>query len=86
MEKPKKKKLLLLIPEYIGNRKLSVCKIPTEYRGTGNKDFWYGIWRFWGKYSREMVFLTPDKTPCKTPSMDIYIDLLSINFNLLSVL
>ena len=37
MEKPKKEKLLLLIPENIGDRVLSVCKtkIPTEYREKG---------------------------------------------------
>ena len=34
LEKPKKEKLLLLIPENIGDRVLSVCKtkIPTGYR------------------------------------------------------
>ena len=34
LEKPKKKMLLLLIPENIGDRMLSMCKtkIPTEYR------------------------------------------------------
>ena len=37
LEKPKKEKLLLLIPENIGDRVLSVCKtkIPTEYREKG---------------------------------------------------
>ena len=34
LEKAKEKKLLLLIPENIGDRNLSMCKtkIPTEYR------------------------------------------------------
>ena len=37
LEKPKKEKLLLLIPENIGDRVLSVfkTKIPTEYREKG---------------------------------------------------
>ena len=37
LEKPKKEKLLLLIPENIGDRVLSVCKtkISTEYREKG---------------------------------------------------
>ena len=37
LEKPKKEKLLLLIPENRGDRVLSVCKtkIPTEYREKG---------------------------------------------------
>ena len=35
LEKPEKEKLLLLIPENIGDRVFKVCKtkIPTEYRG-----------------------------------------------------
>ena len=35
LEKPEKEKLLLLIPDNIGDRVLNVCKtkIPTEYRG-----------------------------------------------------
>ena len=34
LEKPKKKMFLLLIPENIGDRMLSMCKtkMPTEYR------------------------------------------------------
>ena len=41
LEKPKKEKLLLLIPEKIGDRALSVCKtkIPTEYREKGIRGF-----------------------------------------------
>ena len=41
MEKPKKEKLLLLIPEDKGDRKLSVqnYKIPTEYREKGIRCF-----------------------------------------------
>ena len=41
MEKPKKEKLLLLIPENIGDRVLSVfkTKIPTEYREKGISSF-----------------------------------------------
>ena len=41
LEKPKKEKLLLLIPENIGDRVLSVCKtkIPTEYREKGIRCF-----------------------------------------------
>ena len=41
LEKPKKEKLLLLIPEKIGDRALSVCKtkIPTEYREKGIRCF-----------------------------------------------
>ena len=40
-EKPKKEKLLLLIPENRGDRVLSVCKtkIPTEYREKGIRCF-----------------------------------------------
>ena len=38
-EKPKKEKLLLLIPKDIGDRVLTLCKtkIPTEYREKGIK-------------------------------------------------
>ena len=41
LEKPKKEKLLLLIPENIGDRVLSVCKtkILTEYREKGVRCF-----------------------------------------------
>ena len=41
LEKPKKEKLLLLIPENIGDRVLSVCKtkISTEYREKGIRCF-----------------------------------------------
>ena len=41
LEKPKKEKLLLLIPENRGDRVLSVCKtkIPTEYREKGIRCF-----------------------------------------------
>ena len=41
LEKPKKEKLLLLIPENIGDRVLSVCKtkISTEYREKGVRCF-----------------------------------------------
>ena len=41
LEKPKKEKLLFLIPENIGDRVLSVCKtkIPTEYREIGIRCF-----------------------------------------------
>ena len=41
LEKPKKKKLLLLMFENLGDRVLSVCKtkIPTEYREKGIKCF-----------------------------------------------
>ena len=41
MEKLKKKKLLLLIPEKMGDRVLSTCKtkIPTEYREKGIRCF-----------------------------------------------
>ena len=41
LEKPKKEKLLLLIPENIGDRVLSVCKtkIATEYRENGVRCF-----------------------------------------------
>ena len=41
LEKPKKKNLLLLIPENRGDRVLSVCKtkIPTEYREKGIRCF-----------------------------------------------
>ena len=41
LEKPKKEKLLLLIPENPGNRVVSVCKskIPTKYREKRYKMF-----------------------------------------------
>ena len=41
MEKLKKEKLLLLIPENMGDRVLSACKtkIPTEYREKGIRCF-----------------------------------------------
>ena len=41
LEKPKKEKLLLLIPENPGNRVVSVCKtkIPTKYREKGIRCF-----------------------------------------------
>ena len=41
LEKPKKEKLLLLIPENIGDRVLSVfkTKMPTEYREKGISSF-----------------------------------------------
>ena len=42
LEKPKKERLFLLIPENIDDRKLSVCttiKIPTEYREKGIRCF-----------------------------------------------
>ena len=41
MEKPKKEKLLLLIPENTGDRVLSVfkTKMPTEYREKGISSF-----------------------------------------------
>ena len=41
LEKPKKKKLLLLMSENLGDRVLSVCKtkIPTKYRKKGIKCF-----------------------------------------------
>ena len=41
LKKPKKEKLLFLIPENIGDRVLSVCKtkIPTEYREIGIRCF-----------------------------------------------
>ena len=41
LEKPKKEKLFLLLPEHISGRVLSVCKtkIPTENREKGIKCF-----------------------------------------------
>ena len=41
LEKPKKEKFLMVTPENIGDRVLSVCKtkIPTEYREKGIRCF-----------------------------------------------